>query len=86
MGEVSSKAEANGGRWVTILNKPYEPEAHVILKFMPGVTPPSKRCWGTSGFIEGGGHGQVGFPKAPSTRAILLALKPGTRWISKRLA
>lgn len=28
------------GRWVTILNKPYEPEAHVVLRFEPGLTPP----------------------------------------------
>ena len=49
--------EPGPGRWVTIFNKPYEPEAHVILRFMPGVTPPQKRCWGTSGFIEGGVRG-----------------------------
>jgi hypothetical protein len=55
--------EPGPGRWVTILNKPYEPEAHVILEFMPGVTPPSKRYWGTSGFIEGGGHGPGWIPE-----------------------
>lgn len=51
------------GRWVTILNKPYEPEAHVILRFEPGVTPPEKRYWGTSGFIEGGGKGPGWIPE-----------------------
>jgi Transglycosylase SLT domain len=51
------------GRWLTILNKPYEPEAHVILRFEPGVTPPSKRYWGTSGFIEGGGKGPGWIPE-----------------------
>lgn len=44
--------EPGPGKWVTILVKPYEPEAHTVLKFMPGVTPPDKRYWGTSGFIE----------------------------------
>jgi hypothetical protein len=52
------------GQWVTILNKPYEPEAHVILRFEPDVTPPSKRYWGTSGFIEGGGHGPGWIPES----------------------
>ncbi|MEZ5078105.1 MAG: lytic transglycosylase domain-containing protein [Solirubrobacterales bacterium] len=52
------------GRWVTILNKPYEPEAHVILRFDPSVTPPEKRYWGTSGFIEGGGHGPGWIPES----------------------
>ncbi|HXS33128.1 MAG TPA: lytic transglycosylase domain-containing protein [Solirubrobacterales bacterium] len=51
------------GQWVTILNKPYEPEAHVILKFMPGVTPPDKRYWGTSGFVEPG-HGPGWIPES----------------------
>ena len=44
------------GRWVTILVKPYEPEAHTVIEFMPGVTPPDKRYWGTSGLVEPG-HG-----------------------------
>lgn len=52
------------GRWATILVKPYEPEAHVILKFMPGVTLPIKRYWGTSGFIEGGGKGPGWIPES----------------------
>jgi hypothetical protein len=52
------------GKWVTILNKPYEPEAHVVLRFEPGVTPPEKRYWGTSGFIEEGGHGPGWIPES----------------------
>jgi hypothetical protein len=44
--------EPGPGIWVTILVKPFEPEAHTVLKFMPGVTPPDKRYWGTSGFVE----------------------------------
>ena len=56
--------KAGAGEWVTILNKPYEPEAHVILRFEPGVTPPAKRYWGTSGFIEGGGKGPGWIPES----------------------
>jgi hypothetical protein len=56
--------ESGPGRWVTILNKPFEPEAHVILRFEPAVTPPDKRYWGTSGFIEGGGHGPGWIPES----------------------
>lgn len=51
------------GRWVSILNKPFEPEAHVVLRFEPGVTPPDKRYWGTSGFIEPG-HGPGWIPES----------------------
>jgi hypothetical protein len=56
--------KSGAGQWVTILNKPYEPEAHVILRFEPGVTPPEKRYWGTSGFIEEGGHGPGWIPES----------------------
>lgn len=59
------------GRWVTILNKSYEPEAHVILRFEPGVTPPSKRYWGTSGFIERGGKGPGWIPESTFDAAYL---------------
>lgn len=52
------------GQAVTILNKPFEPEAHVILRFEPGVTPTEKRYWGTSGLIEGGGHGPGWIPES----------------------
>jgi Transglycosylase SLT domain len=51
------------GRWVTILVKPYEPEAHTVIEFMPGVTPPDRRYWGTSGFIEPG-HGPGWIPES----------------------
>lgn len=56
--------EPGPGRWVTILNKPFEPEAHVILEFSPEVTPAGKRWWGTSGFIEGGGKGPGWIPES----------------------
>jgi Transglycosylase SLT domain len=59
------------GRWVTILNKPYEPEAHVVLRFEPGVTQPDKRYWGTSGFIEGGGKGPGWIPEGTFEAAYL---------------
>jgi hypothetical protein len=58
-----SWGKPGSGQWVTILNKPYEPEAHVILRFEPGVTPAEKRYWGTSGLIEGGGHGPGWIPE-----------------------
>lgn len=61
---VASWGKPGPGRWVTILNKPYEPEAHVVLRFEPGVTPPAKRYWGTSGFIEGGGKGPGWIPES----------------------
>jgi len=51
------------GRWVSILNKPFEPEAHVVLRFERGVTPPAKRYWGTSGFVEPG-HGPGWIPES----------------------
>jgi Transglycosylase SLT domain len=60
---LSSWGEPGPGRWVTILVKPYEPEAHTVIEFMPGVTPPDKRYWGTSGFIEPG-HGPGWIPES----------------------
>ena len=39
------------------------PEAHTVIEFMPGVTPPDKRYWGTSGFIEPG-HGPGWIPES----------------------
>ena len=59
---LSQWGEAGPGRWITILVKPYEPEAHTVLEFMPGVTPPEKRDWGTSGFVEPG-HGPGWIPE-----------------------
>lgn len=53
---LASWAEAGPGEWVTIWDKPYGGVAHTFIEFMPGVTPPSKRYWGTSGFVEPG-HG-----------------------------
>lgn len=60
---LSTWGEPGPGQWVTILVKPYEPEAHTVLKFMPGVTPPDKRYWGTSGFVEPG-HGPGWIPES----------------------
>jgi Transglycosylase SLT domain len=59
----STWGEPGAGKWVTILVKPYEPEAHTVLKFMPGVAPPDKRYWGTSGFVEPG-HGPGWIPES----------------------
>jgi hypothetical protein len=61
---LSSWGKPGPGRWLTILVKPYEPEAHTVLRFEPGVTPPGKRFWGTTGFIEGGGHGPGWIPES----------------------
>ncbi|MFP5387778.1 MAG: lytic transglycosylase domain-containing protein [Thermoleophilia bacterium] len=47
-------AEPGPGRWVSIYDKPYGPEAHTFIEFAPGLTPPSKRFWGTSGFVAPG--------------------------------
>ena len=42
------------GRYVTIFVKPYGPEAHTFIEFMPGIAPPSERYWGTSGIAAPG--------------------------------
>jgi hypothetical protein len=44
----------------TIWDKPYGEQAHTFIEFKPGLTPPSKRYWGTSGFVEpGNGPGWI---------------------------
>jgi len=53
---LASWAEPGPGRWVSIYDKPYGGDAHTFIEFMPGVTPPGKRYWGTSGFVASG-HG-----------------------------
>ncbi|HWB68906.1 MAG TPA: lytic transglycosylase domain-containing protein [Solirubrobacterales bacterium] len=58
------------GRWVTIYNKPFEPGAHTFLEFAPGVTPPQKRYWGTSGFVEPG-HGPGWIPQSTFSASYL---------------
>jgi hypothetical protein len=63
-------AESGPGRWVTIWDKPYEPGAHTFIEFAPGVTPPSKRFWGTSGFVEPG-HGPGWIPQATFSTSYL---------------
>jgi hypothetical protein len=60
---LSAWGEPGPGRWVTILVKPYKPEAHTVLEFMAGVTPPEERYWGTSGFVEPG-HGPGWIPES----------------------
>ena len=72
---LSAWGEAGPGQWVTILVKPYEPEAHTVLKFMPGVTPPDKRYWGTSGFVEPG-HGPGWIPESTFDAGYLARFEP----------
>jgi hypothetical protein len=62
---LSSWGEPGPGRWVTIWVKPIynHGEAHTFIEFMPGVTPPEKRYWGTSGFVEPG-HGPGWIPES----------------------
>ncbi len=67
---LSSWGEPGPGRWITIHVKPYEPEAHTFIEFMPGVTPPSKRYWGTSGFVEPG-HGPGWIPESTFSASYL---------------
>jgi hypothetical protein len=61
---LSTWGEPGPGRWLTIWVKPVydHGEAHTFIEFMPGVTPPSKRYWGTSGFVESG-HGPGWIPE-----------------------
>jgi len=58
--------EPGPGKWVTIWDKPYDDAsgaAHTFIEFAPGVTPPSKRYWGTSGFVAPG-HGPGWIPES----------------------
>ena len=57
--ELVNWGEPGPGREVTIHVKPYGPEAHTFIEFMPGVTPPSERYWGTSDSNPGGGPGWI---------------------------
>ncbi len=56
-------ADPGPGKWVSIYDKPYGGEAHTFIEFMPGITPASKRFWGTSGFVEPG-HGPGWIPQS----------------------
>ncbi len=47
------------GRSVTIHVKPSGAQAHTFIEFMPGVTPPSERYWGTSNTNSNGGPGWI---------------------------
>jgi hypothetical protein len=60
---LSQWGEPGSGEWVTVLVKPYEPEAHTVIEFMPGVTPPEHRYWGTSGLVQPG-HGPGWIPES----------------------
>jgi cell wall-associated NlpC family hydrolase len=61
--ELAGWGEPGPGRWVTIFVKPNGAEAHTFIGFSPGVTPPSERYWGTSGFVEPG-HGPGFIPES----------------------
>lgn len=57
--ELVGWGDPGPGRGVTIHVKPFGPEAHTFIEFMPGVTPPSERYWGTSDSNPGGGPGWI---------------------------
>jgi len=63
-------AEPGPGRWVSIWDKPYGGDAHTFIEFMPGVTPPGKRYWGTSGFVAPG-HGPGWIPESTFSSSYL---------------
>jgi len=60
---LASWGKPGPGRWVTIFDKPYGEDAHTFIEFMPGVTPPDERYWGTSGFVAKG-HGPGWIPQS----------------------
>jgi hypothetical protein len=63
-------AEPGPGKWVSIYDKPYGGDAHTFVKFTPGVTPASKRYWGTSGFVAPG-HGPGWIPESTFSASYL---------------
>jgi hypothetical protein len=65
-----SWAEPGSGKWVSIYDKPYGGDAHTFIKFMPGITPASKRFWGTSGFVAPG-HGPGWIPESTFSASYL---------------
>ncbi len=55
--------EPGPGRYLTIYVKPFGPEAHTFVEFMPGIAPASERYWGTSGIAAPGkGPGFIAEP------------------------
>jgi hypothetical protein len=58
-----SWGDSGPGRYITIFVKPYGPEAHTFIEFMPGIAPPAERYWGTSG-IAAPGKGPGFIPEA----------------------
>jgi hypothetical protein len=79
-GALASWGDPGPGRWITIYVKPYGEDAHTFIEFMPGVTPPSERYWGTSGFVAPG-HGPGWIPQSTFSagylRGFLLRHPPG---------
>ena len=67
---LASWGEPGPGKWITVLVKPYEPEAHTVIEFMPGVTPASERYWGTSGLVAPG-HGPGWIPESAFSASYL---------------
>jgi transglycosylase-like protein with SLT domain len=63
-------ARPGPGRWVTIFDKPYGPEAHTFIRFSVGVTSAQERYWGTSGFVAPG-HGPGWIPEATFSASYL---------------
>ncbi len=63
--ELANWGQPGPGRWVTIWVKPYDDHgaAHTFIEFMPGVTTPEHRYWGTSGFVAPG-HGPGWIPES----------------------
>jgi hypothetical protein len=63
--ELATWGEPGPGRWVTVWVKPFDDHgaAHTFIEFMPGITPPDERYWGTSGFVEPG-HGPGWIPES----------------------
>jgi cell wall-associated NlpC family hydrolase len=57
--ELDRWGDPRPGREVTIHVKPFGAEAHTFIEFMPGVTPPAERYWGTSDSNPGGGPGWI---------------------------
>jgi hypothetical protein len=57
--------EPGPGQWVTIWVKPYDDHgaAHTFIEFMPSVTAPGERYWGTSDFVAAG-HGPGWIPES----------------------
>lgn len=67
---LSTWGEPGPGKWITVLVKPYEPEAHTVIEFMPGLALAPERYWGTSGIVAPG-HGPGWIPQSAFSAAYL---------------